>query len=187
MASRKYRGVTPDKSFSLERVLKETLLIVVAAVLLGGVVNHSMVMASIKGELIPLIQQQQLTALKTKAQQISSEIQFVDLISAKKLFDERQAKFLDARDPDIYARGHIVGALELPITSVVRGDISLDQILPDKEAILVTYCDGGECDISVELAKELLDHGYSNVFVLGEGYPGWEASGYPVETSGVEK
>ncbi|MCL6449408.1 MAG: rhodanese-like domain-containing protein [Armatimonadetes bacterium] len=57
--------------------------------------------------------------------------------------------------------------------------------IPGQAAMLVTYCDGGECDLSVELAKELIDRGYSNVFVFGEGYPGWEEAGYPVEKGEV--
>jgi len=165
--------------------IKEGWIIAVLALMLGSVFNYSLILKSINGSLINDIQQKQLSELKTKALESVPGISFIDLISAKKLYDEGLAVILDARSGDEYEEKHISKALNLSVTSVVRGDVVLDDILPDKNASIITYCDGGECDISVELAKELIERGYKNVYVLGEGYPGWEASGYPMEKSGV--
>jgi len=61
------------------------------------------------------------------------------------------------------------------------GEIDPGKILPNKDAVLITYCDGGECELALDVANGLSDRGYNNVFVLVEGYPGWEAAGYPVD------
>jgi rhodanese-related sulfurtransferase len=165
--------------------IKEGLIIAVLAFMLGSIFNYSILLKSINGSLIGEIQQKQLNELKVKVKQLVPGIAFIDLISAKKLYDEGLAVILDARSGDEYKEKRISKALNLSVTSVVRGDVVLENILPDKNASIITYCDGGECDIGVELAKELIERGYKNVYVLGEGYPGWEASGYPMEKSGV--
>lgn len=164
--------------------VREALLIVAVAFVLGSISQFSLIVKSFNSSLIAQMQEWQLSQLKAKAQEMNPNIRFIDLVSAKKLYDESQAIFLDARDPDEYTKAHIAGALGLSVTSAIRGDVPVEEILPDKEAFLITYCDGGECDVSVELAKELVLKGYSNGFVLGEGYPGWEAAGYPVKKGG---
>ena len=47
----------------------------------------------------------------------------------------------------------------------------------------MTYCSGGECDLSMDLANELMgeDWGFSRVFVFDGGLPQWIEAGYPVE------
>ena len=48
---------------------------------------------------------------------------------------------------------------------------------------VVTYCSGGECDLSMDLANELMgeDWGFSRVFVFDGGLPQWIEAGYPIE------
>jgi rhodanese-related sulfurtransferase len=145
--------------------------------------NYTLLLDAIDGTLIDGIHQKQLAELKSKAEQLYPGISFIDLISAKKLYDDKLALFLDARTAPEYQREHISGAINLPVRALVLGDIKLDNVLPDKGALLITYCDGGECDIGLELAKELSERGSNNIFVLGEGYPGWENAGYPMNRS----
>jgi rhodanese-related sulfurtransferase len=169
--------------FSWSRTIRDCLWIVALAILLGGVLNYSLIAKSVSGTLITEIQQKQLADLRQKAEQLYPGISFIDLVSAKKLYDDKIATFLDARTAPEYQREHIAGAINLPIRALVLGDIEPNKVLPSKEALLITYCDGGECDIGLELAKELSKRGYNNIFVLGEGYPGWENAGYPMEKS----
>lgn len=171
--------------FSWSQTIRDCLWIVALAILLGGALNYTLLLDAIDGKLIAGIQQKQLVELRQKAEQLYPGISFIDLVSAKKLYDDKIATFLDARTAPEYQREHIYGAISLPIRALVLGDIELDKVLPAKEALLITYCDGGECDIGLELAKELSKHGYNNIFVLGEGYPGWENAGYPMEKSGM--
>ena len=105
------------------------------------------------------------------------------LKDAKKIFDERAAVFLDSRSSADYRDSHIQGARELPLVSLVQNRDLADKIIPDKTAPYIVYCSGEGCDLSVELAKELISLGYFNIKVLGEGYPGWAEARYPVESS----
>lgn len=57
---------------------------------------------------------------------------------ARKLADPTDRFFLvDALKPDSYRRGHIPGALSLPVAEV---ETRAAEVLPDKEAEIVTYC-----------------------------------------------
>jgi rhodanese-related sulfurtransferase len=113
----------------------------------------------------------------------SGEIPFIALKEAKKIFDERGAVFLDSRSSADYRDSHIQGARELPLVSLVQNRDLAGKIIPDKTASYIVYCSGEGCDLSVELAKELISLGYFNIKVLGEGYPGWAEARYPVEPS----
>ncbi|MCX5825503.1 MAG: rhodanese-like domain-containing protein [Deltaproteobacteria bacterium] len=112
-----------------------------------------------------------------------SVIPFIALKEAKKIFDERVAVFLDSRSSADYRDSHIQGARELPLVSLVQNRDLAGKIIPDKTASYIVYCSGEGCDLSVELAKELISLGYFNIKVLGEGYPGWTEARYPVEPS----
>lgn len=173
-------GGERNSSFNFGSAVKQCLILVLISCALGLVFNLPMVVNSFDGKLLGDIQRKQLADLKAKAKQLSPDIRFIDLISAKKLFDEQQAYFLDARSPEEYRESAIAGALGISLMSVAKGEVDLESYLPDQESIIISYCSGGECDVSVEMAKELVDMGYRNIYVLGEGYPGWEEAGYPV-------
>ena len=177
----KSSGKQVRPAFSWRLVLKDCLYIVALAILLGGLFNYALMLKAFHGTLISEIQQYQLAELKSKAEQLYPGISFIGLVSARKLYDDKTAIFVDARTSQEYEREHISGAISLPVRALLQGDMEPDKILPDREAVLITYCDGGECDIGLELAKELSERGYHNIFVLGEGYPGWEAAGYPMD------
>ena len=131
------------------------------------------------GELLQKIGQKQMADLKNN----SAGIPFIALKEAKKIFDERSAVFLDSRSSADYRDSHIQGARELPLVSLVQNRDLAGKIIPDKSALYIVYCDGEGCDLSVELAKELISLGYFNIKVFGEGYPGWAEAMYPVEPS----
>ena len=50
---------------------------------------------------------------------------------------------------------------------------------------IVTYCSGGECDLSLELARILMgeDWAFSKVFVYDGGISEWKNAGYPISKS----
>ena len=166
--------------------LKQCGFLLVVSCFLGLVFHSSLVVQSFNGELSSKIQEKQLNDLKANAAQLSGDIRFIDLVSAKKLYDERQVNFLDSRSEEEYQASSIQGALGVSLLSVVLQKVKLEEILPDKERSIITFCSGGECDVGVEMAKELIDRGYLIVFVLGEGYPGWEKVGYPVSKPEVK-
>jgi rhodanese-related sulfurtransferase len=181
-------GPTPESSgrqacpvLLWKLVIRDCLYFLALAILLGGIWNYSILIKAFNGTLITEIHQYQLAELKSKAEQLYPGISFIDLVSAKKLYDDKTAIFVDARTLHEYEVEHISGSISLSVKALLQGELEPDKILPNREAVLITYCDGGECDIGLELAKELSERGHQNIFVLGEGYPGWEAAGYPMD------
>lgn len=100
---------------------------------------------------------------------------------ALRLFEQDRALFVDARASEEFARGHIPGAVSLPIGDfeALIEDFSRTHALSQP---LVTYCSGRMCRDSHDLAQRLMDRGYTDVVVFIDGFPGWESEGYPVET-----
>ena len=157
--------------------LKGSLAIVIIGIILGISFNLGLIKASVNGDLLMEIKERQMADLKDKANQIP----FVELEEAKRFFDEKAALFLDSRSKEDYRDSHIKEAIALPLISLVQDKTLAGRIIPDKNRLYIVYCSGEGCDLSVELAKELIASGYSNVKVLGEGYPGWAKANYPVE------
>ena len=168
-------------AFSWRHIIKDCLLFVALGILVGGLLNFGLLANAFNGTLIPEIQRNQLADLKLKSAKLNPGISFIDLAVAKKLYDEKTAIFLDARAIHDYEEGRISGAISLPARDLLKGLVDPEKILPDKGAVLIAYCDGGECELSLDIAKVLSDRGYQNIFILGEGYPGWEGAGYPVD------
>ena len=105
----------------------------------------------------------------------------VHLTQAKTLYDRGGLLVLDARETGEYALGHIKGALAAPADDMM-GDVDwLDRMAKDPRPIMV-YCDGGDCELSMNLGFELSLSGHRRVLVFMDGYPAWKDAGYPVET-----
>jgi rhodanese-related sulfurtransferase len=103
----------------------------------------------------------------------------------KQLFDAGAAVIVDARGADEYSAGHIRGALNLPFDDVAK-DQSLLKRLDVHGKPVVVYCDGGECELSKELAAVLVGVGYRKVLVYSGGLPEWQGAGYPTATGGTQ-
>lgn len=104
---------------------------------------------------------------------------------AKVLFESNpKPVFVDVREPDAFAAGHIQGALNIPVEDIA----SKWKALP-KDKILIFY-EGGDrggspddvCAFSRAAARVLLQNGYakSNVKVYQDGLKGWRQAGLPV-------
>jgi rhodanese-related sulfurtransferase len=109
----------------------------------------------------------------------------ISLEQAEELFVTQLAIFLDARSPEVYAEGHIQGAVSLPWEQFESrfGDTMADT---PQDTMIITYCDGETCNLSKELALALIGKGYTNVRVLVNGWTLWEERNLPVE-SGAER
>ncbi|MET9065453.1 rhodanese-like domain-containing protein [Streptosporangium sandarakinum] len=88
---------------------------------------------------------------------------------------------VDALGGDYYAQQHLPGALALVENEVA--DRAAD-LLPDKDAAIVTYCSNPACGNSEAVARRLTGLGYTNVRKYREGIQDWVEAGLPVE-SGV--
>jgi len=109
------------------------------------------------------------------------KLQEIDSVTwAKEIYDKGHVLFVDARSQNNYEQGHIPGAVSLPLGQF---DQMIESFL-SKHALdqpMVTYCSGRTCEDSHHLARLLLEAGFTDVRVFIDGFPGWEAEGYPVE------
>ena len=105
----------------------------------------------------------------------------VNLSEAMAAFNSGQAIFLDARKKADYEAGHIQGALRCFLEEYdVDFPLVRDQL--PKEALIVTYCDGDECELSLFLARNMLQEGYTSVKIFFGGWKEWTKAGLPVTT-----
>jgi rhodanese-related sulfurtransferase len=108
---------------------------------------------------------------KTKA-----SIKLVTIQDVKAAIDKKEkAVYLDVRDSDEYAGGHLPGAL-----SISRGEIEFDiwDALPDKNVKIYVYCKtGGRAALAT---KTLNDLGYKNAVSMNALIADWVKAGYPV-------
>ena len=86
---------------------------------------------------------------------------------------------VDALPQSYYARQHLPGALNL-VTDDVPTHAA--EVLPDREAAIVTYCSNTACSNSGHLATALTKLGYTNVRKYAEGIQDWVEAGLPTET-----
>ena len=88
--------------------------------------------------------------------------------------------FLDARTADLYREGHVPRALSAPAKDAETRLPSFFERLP-LEGTLVIYCEGGDCQSSLSLAKRLSKAGFGDIRVFSGGWAEWEKAGLPVE------
>jgi len=91
---------------------------------------------------------------------------------------------LDARAPDAYAEGHLPGALNLSVENIDEFYPPLKDTLAKKNRIIV-YCDGGDCELSHDLAEALKSFGYKRVQLFAGGVTAWTEAGEKL-TAGTE-
>lgn len=105
----------------------------------------------------------------------------ISLAEAYSYFQEQSALFMDAREADVYRDGHISGAINLPAQAFMDSLTYLDGL--DLDRLIITYCDGTECNASIELASNLELMGFTQVYYFFGGWAAWQGAGYPTETS----
>lgn len=89
--------------------------------------------------------------------------------------------FVDAREPEEFEEGHIKGAINLPFDTFDDHWSQVEPLLP-KDAKIVTYCSGTECDASLLLARLLVQrYGYQNVEIFFAGWPAWVRTRLPID------
>lgn len=109
------------------------------------------------------------------------EAKGVSTAQAKKVFDKKAGIFIDARRADQFAKGHIPGALNIYPSDFGENLQKIISIPRDK--LIVVYCDGGLCELSHDLANELMQFGFKKVVVYTGGWEEWSKTDYP-KTSG---
>lgn len=101
----------------------------------------------------------------------------ISLTEARKLYQQKEAVFVDARKNSFYEQQHIKRALNLPVVffdlMYPMFQFMLEQVENSKDKPLVVY--GGVISrrFDVELARVLKDKGFERVMVFGGDYRAW--------------
>ncbi len=86
---------------------------------------------------------------------------------------------LDALGGAYYEQQHLPGAIPLTEAEVIdRAHV----LLPDRQTAIVTYCSNEACPNSSNVARKLIEAGYTNVRKYREGIQDWVQAGLPIET-----
>ena len=152
------------------RVLRQALALGALALLLAATVHVPLIKRFIRGEFRGSFFQ-------------ASEYPGVRLITvgeAEDLWRTAQAAFIDARQKSLYDGGHVPGARSLPASEAEKS-FPADGLDSRQAGILVIYCEGGDCQSSLLLARRLHDEGFKDVRVMTGGWRAWQAAGLPEE------
>ena len=87
----------------------------------------------------------------------------------------RKAVLVDVREPDEWNKGHVQGAISLPLSSLKKGDTSAAESQLPKDKIVYTHCVMGVR--ALKAAKILEKLGY-NVRPLSAGYEDLVKAGF---------
>lgn len=158
----------------MRRVILQAILITLASMTIGAVVNSVRPDRDAKG------QPRRLSWITPPPPELGPG-DLVGLEEAEQLWLEGNAVFLDARQPQDYAAGHIANAHNLPVDR-------LAEFYPDvagwltPEGQIIVYCDGEDCELSHRLMTQLRELGYRHVRVLHNGWTVWRRAGLPIAT-----
>ena len=107
-----------------------------------------------------------------------TEPMIINLEFAKYLFDQNSATFIDARETEEYKLGHIENSINIPYDYYEDYEEIMDGL--DDEGTYITYCSGGECSLSIDLAEYLYNEKLIDKMLIFEGgWPQWRDAGYP--------
>lgn len=152
---------------TFKQTAKEAFLILIASVLLGFAYTGIMG----KGSFAPDIGFGEVGRIEETAPA------FISYDEAITLHTSGEAMFIDARSPYDFHLGHIKNAINVPLKDFHPGMLGA----LDKNQLLVTYCDGEECNSSIQLATKLDSLGFSNVKIFFGGWKEWTARNQAVE------
>jgi len=154
--------------------MKRSLLQSIGIIIISGALGIGV--HAFRAEGIPLMERWQEKVLN---EQLTGGLPAVSLKQVKEAYKSGAALLVDARDPEFFERGHIPGAVSLPVRD-------FDSVFPKLEEQLraaprvITYCDGASCEMSVELTEKLLFAGLEYIEIFTGGIQQWQGAGQPV-------
>ncbi len=151
--------------------LNQALLLIILSIVLGLGSNI------IRDPALPLLAQQLPAAETVTLIEESPRLQAITLEQAKDLFDHGTL-FVDAREIEYYQEGHIAGAWSNP--NFLELVFKLDS-LQGRTTAIVVYCSNDGCGDSEDLAYDLQNEGFTNLYVFKGGWLDWTKANYPVE------
>ena len=101
---------------------------------------------------------------------------WVNTLEATQLINRSDALVIDLRAADEYAKGHILGAKNIPLADLERRRVELEK---HKAKPVIMHCDhGNSSGAGVALLRK---NGFASVHNLAGGYAAWQAAGLPIQ------
>ena len=101
---------------------------------------------------------------------------WVNTLEATQLINRSDALVIDLRPAEEFAKGHILGAKNIPLADLERRKGELDK---HKAKPLIVHCaTGASAGGSVALLRR---EGFGSVHNLAGGFAAWQAAGLPVQ------
>ncbi len=155
------------------RALRQALILGALAVLISAAVHFPLVKRFARGEFRETFFQ-------------AAEYPGVRLITLEEAEDlwrtGAAAAILDARAEKLFRQGHVPGALNVPAAGA-GPPLPSELLGRARDKALVVYCEGGDCQSSLALAKRLHGEGFRDIRVFGGGWAEWTKAGLPEETA----
>jgi rhodanese-related sulfurtransferase len=113
-------------------------------------------------------------------------VRLITIQEAEDLWAAGETVFFDARPERSFRESHVPRARNLPEN---ESKLKIPPGLPElpRERTLVVYCEGGDCQSSLALAKRLHDEGFKDIRVMTGGWEEWKKAGLPEEAGDAEK
>lgn len=91
------------------------------------------------------------------------------------LINRHEAVVLDVRDNAQFSRGHVTGAINIPLAEL---DAKLSQLKKYKENPIIIVCPLGESP--TKIGALLQNNGFLKISCLKGGLPAWQSAGLPL-------
>jgi rhodanese-related sulfurtransferase len=96
----------------------------------------------------------------------------------KGAIDAGEVTVVETLREEHFEQGHLPGAIHIHFEAIEE---KAPELLPDKEATIVTYCSNLACRNSDLAAATLTAMGYRSVRRYAEGKQDWQEAGLPLE------
>ena len=106
----------------------------------------------------------------------------ISVDEAKALFDNR-AVFLDVRNPRLFGRKHIPGAIHLDLKTHFTESAVSEVVSKDQPVVI--YCSGIKCSRSYRATEKAVAWGFTSVHYFRGGIIAWKNAAYPMEGSEI--
>ena len=169
------RSTADDALSETRKIIRQALVVGALGVLLGAAVHFPLVKRFVRGEF--------RETFFSRADYPG--VLLITIQEAEDLWAAAETVFFDARGAGPYGEGHVPRARNLPAAESGQ-KLPAEVLELARERTLVVYCEGGDCQSSLLLAKRFHDEGFKDIRVMTGGWEEWKKAGLP-EDRGDDK
>ena len=108
---------------------------------------------------------------------LQPQIREISIDVAERLFSD-SVLFIDAREEEYYIEGHIPNSIcNDDFDSLVY---QIEDFIKTKNGFVI-YCSDDDCGSSEDLAYQLKDQGFTNIYLFKGGWKQWIENNHPME------